>query len=59
MELEPLLQDLIKPELNKIYTEPPSSRGGGDMVFFCRGDVGAIHVSDVGAIHVSRVPESV
>jgi hypothetical protein len=36
MELEILLRDLIKPELNKIYTEPPSSRGGGDMGLFCR-----------------------
>jgi hypothetical protein len=36
MELDILLRDLIKPELNKIYTEPPSSRGGGDMSFFWR-----------------------
>ena len=37
MELEFLLRDLIKPELNKIYTEPPAQRGGGqDMGFFCR-----------------------
>jgi hypothetical protein len=35
-ELEILLRDVIKPELNRIYTEPPSSRGGGDMGFFCR-----------------------
>lgn len=36
MALAILLRDLIKPELNKIYTEPPSSRGGGDMGLFCR-----------------------
>jgi hypothetical protein len=36
MELETLLRDLIRPELNKIYTEPPSSRGGGDMGLFCK-----------------------
>jgi hypothetical protein len=37
MELEILLRDVTKPELNRIYTEPPSSRGGGDMVFFLQG----------------------
>lgn len=36
MELESLLRDLIKPELNKIYTERPSRRGGGDMGLFCK-----------------------
>lgn len=36
MNLESMLRDLIRPELNKIYTEPPSSRGGGDMGLFCK-----------------------
>jgi len=37
MNLETLLRDVIKPELNGIYTEPPASRAGGaDMGFFCR-----------------------
>jgi hypothetical protein len=37
MELESLLRDSIKPELNKIYTEPPRRHPGGlDMGFFCR-----------------------
>lgn len=36
MDLETLLRDTIRPELNGIYTEPPSSRGGGDMGFFCK-----------------------
>ena len=37
MELEILLRDVIKPELNGIYTEPPASRAGGaDMGLFCR-----------------------
>lgn len=37
MAIEHLLRDLIKPELNGIYTEPPSAlRGGGDMGLFCR-----------------------
>lgn len=37
MDLESVFRDLIRPELNNIYTEPPSQRGGGeDMGFFCR-----------------------
>lgn len=37
MNIEHLLRDLIKPELNGIYTEPPSAlHGGGDMGLFCR-----------------------
>ncbi len=37
MNLESLLRDVIKPELNGIYTEPPASRAGGtDMGLFCR-----------------------
>jgi len=36
MDFETLLRDTIRPELNGIYTEPPSSRGGGDMGFFCK-----------------------
>jgi len=37
MDLEALLRDVIKPELNRIYTEPPSAlHGGADMGLFCR-----------------------
>jgi hypothetical protein len=36
MDIDILLRDLIRPELNKMYTEPPSSRGGGDMGLFCK-----------------------
>jgi hypothetical protein len=43
MDLETLLRDLIKPELNSIYTEPPSLRGGGDMGFFCKAKTHAFH----------------
>lgn len=37
MDIEHLLRDRINPELNGIYTEPPSAlQGGGDMGLFCR-----------------------
>ena len=35
-DIENLLSTIIKPELNRIYTEAPSQRGGGDMGLFCK-----------------------
>jgi hypothetical protein len=44
MDLEALLRDVIKPELNRIYTEPPSLRGGEDMGLFCKEHAFHCHV---------------